>query len=103
MGENWMNLNLPAIINSRTGKPFKGPEKITLPNNRSAISFHSESLIPLSQSETDRLQLVEDFDSAGKFNIILSALPLPDFRIISSAARDGPGKDENSYSRIFIY
>lgn len=107
VSQHLKELNKPAIIDPVTKQVFAGPEPILLPDNRSALSFVSETPISFLTAEKQLFQLVENFEEeSGRYKVVLSALPHADPRILSDVrdAKDRKAKKATAYfSEIFIY
>ena len=113
VGGHLQDLQSPAVINSVTKEPFRGPANIRLVDGRQALSFKSEKLIGFSDWPETVCMLVEGWDGGtGKYKVVVPALPVPDVRIISRAEAEvddlvegagGGALDETNYSEILIY
>ena len=92
VGRHLQDLQSPAVINSVTKEPFRGPANIRLVDGRPALSFRSEKPIGCSDWPGVVCMLVEGWDSGtGKYKVVMPALPVPDVRIISRAGGAGGG------------
>jgi hypothetical protein len=103
VSDHLQGLDKLAVMDAQAKEVFKGPETITLPDNRRALSFISPAPIPLSQADNKIFQLVENYDpDTGKGKVVQAALPWPDMQVISSATSKRTGRDP-FFSEIFIY
>jgi hypothetical protein len=88
VGSHLQDLQSPAVINSVTKEPFRGPASIRLTDGRPALSFVSPKPIGCSEWPGAVCMLVEGWDGGtGKHKVVVPALPVPDVRIISRAVK----------------
>lgn len=81
VGDHFKNLSQLVIIGKNIA--FEGPENITLPDNRKAISFVSILPIGHKQRPDQYFKLVDHYkEEETTFNVLINALPVPDIKHI---------------------
>jgi hypothetical protein len=113
VGRHLQDLQNPAIIvnNGVPKETFDGPQNVRLRDGRPALSFVSRNPIKLSERPGAMCMLVEGWDDgAGKYKVVMPALPVPDVRVISRAVAAGEGDGRaadaggaENFSEILIY
>lgn len=98
VSDHLKELNNPAVINDSV--IFNGPEKIILPDKRTALAFESTIPIGIKERSERAFQLVENYDAVTKKGkTITKALPHPDVNLISKINNN----EQKEYSEIIIH
>ncbi|BAV05978.1 hypothetical protein SAMN05421788_10652 [Filimonas lacunae] len=96
-------LEKPAIVGKQSKAVFKGPEWITLPDNRKALCFVSGEKIAFHEIPNRDWQLVEQYDEVtGRFKVVKKILPAPDITHLSVIDTSVDTASLRSYSEIIL-
>jgi len=102
VSDHLKDLQQPAILGEE--EVFTGPDKLTLPDKKEALSFVSSSPISLKQIASKQFKLVENYQSGSAgYKTIIRSLPGPDVSRISSIGDRDTKNTKTTYSEIFIY
>lgn len=103
MSDDLKALSHPAVLGTNGNGHFDVPVSITLPDNIKVPVFISKTPVPLGGAAMHTFQLVDYTDvDAGRYKVIIPALPAPDVGRVSYAGAPLYEKG-NDYSEIFLY